>query len=88
MYCFVDYLNVSFYNSEYTLINTNMKQFQGLHKTVHLLQNKLGHFDHILITFLNCLVFCAVFSGSSDFWNVKGFFESNVMTCWVQNSLS
>ena len=33
LYCIV--FNVSFYNSEYTLIKTNMKQFQGLHKTVH-----------------------------------------------------
>ena len=38
LYCIVLYcrlFNVSFYNSEYTLIKTNMKQFQGLHKTVH-----------------------------------------------------
>ena len=41
LYCRL--LNVSFYKSEYTLIKNNMKQIQGLHKTVHLLQNEHAH---------------------------------------------
>ena len=43
LYCILFY--VSFYNSEYTLIKTNMKRFQGLHKTVNLLQNEHAHFE-------------------------------------------
>ena len=54
LYCRL--FKVNFYNSEYTLIRTNMKQFQGLHKTVHLLQNEHAHLfsrNQVLIKFLN-----------------------------------
>ena len=66
-YFYCRLFNVSFYNSEYTLIKTNMKQFQGLHKTVHLLQDEHAHLfsrNLVLIKLLNCLVFCAVFIDS------------------------
>ena len=59
LYCIVLYcrsFNVSFFKSEYTLIKTNMKQFQGLHETVHLLPNEHAHLfsrNQILIKFLN-----------------------------------
>ena len=45
MGCIVLYrlFNVSFYNSENTLIKTNIKQFQGLHRTDYLLQNEHAH---------------------------------------------
>ena len=33
LYCIVHYLILVFYNIEYTLIKTNMKQFQGLLQT-------------------------------------------------------
>ena len=78
LYCFVLYcrlFNVSFYNSEYTLIKTNMKQCQGLHKTVHLLQNEHAHLfsrNQVLIKFLNCLVFCAVFFNSGSDFQILG----------------
>ena len=57
-----------------------MKQFQGLHKTVHSLQNEHAHLfsrNQVLIKFLKCLVFYAVFIDSgSDFqilWFVVPF---------------
>ena len=78
LYCIVLYcrlFNVSFYNSEYTLIKTNMKQFQGLHKTDYLLQNEHAHLFSrykVLIKFLNCLVFCAVFIDSGSEFRILG----------------
>ena len=73
LYCRL--FNVSFYNIEYTLIKTNMKQFQGLHKTVHSLQNEYAHLfsrNQVLIEFLNCLVFCAVFIDSGSEFQILG----------------
>ena len=40
-YCIVCLFNVNFYNSGNSLIQTNIKQFQGLHKALHLLHK--GH---------------------------------------------
>ena len=37
LYCIVCFSMLVFYNSGYSLIQTNIKQFQGLHKAVHLL---------------------------------------------------
>ena len=73
LYCIVLYcrlFNVSFYNSEYTLIKTNMKQFQGLHKTVHSLQNEHAHLfsrNKVLIKFLNCLVLSSMYDADGSF---------------------
>ena len=70
--CIVLYrlFDVSFYNSERTLIKTNIKQFQGLHKTDYLLQNEHAHLfsrNQVLIKSLNCLVFC---DGSLELFSI------------------
>ena len=73
LYCRL--FNFSFYNSEYTLIKTKIKRFQVLHKTVHLLQNEHAHLlsrNQVLIKFLNCLVFCAVFIDSGSEFQILG----------------
>ena len=74
--------NVSFYNSESTLIKTNMKQFQGMHKTDCFLQSKHVHLfsrNQVLFKFLNCLVFFAVFNDSGS--------EFQILCPWKLNSL-
>ena len=56
-------LNVSFYNSGYSLIQTNIKQFHGLQEAVHLMHREHVHlfsWNQVLIRFLNCLAFWAV----------------------------
>ena len=43
LYCIVCLLNVSFCNSGYSLIQTNIKEFQGFHKALHLLHKEHVH---------------------------------------------
>ena len=57
-----------------------MKQFQGQHKTAHLLQNEHAHLfsrNQVLIKFLNCLVFCAVFIDSGSEFQILGPLKLN-----------
>ena len=70
--------NVSFYNSECTLIQTNIKQFQGLYKT-----DIRTCFNQVLIKFLNCFVFSAVFHSRSEFQIIGRSIRSNKKTCKV-----
>ena len=56
LYCIVFLFNVSFYNSGYSLFQTNIKQFHGLYKALHLLHKEHVHlfsWDQVLIEFLN-----------------------------------
>ena len=46
MLCYVCLFNVSFNNSRCSLIQTNLKQFQGLHKALHLVHKEHVHFFH------------------------------------------
>ena len=64
LYCIVLYcivlFNVIFNNSGYSLIQTNIKQFQGLHKAVHLPHKGHVHlfsWNQVLIRLLNFLAF-------------------------------
>ena len=76
LYCIVDYLMLIFIFQ----IKTSMKQFQGLHKTVHLLQNEHVHLfsrNQVLIKFLKCLEFCAVFIDSRSEFQILGPWKHN-----------
>ena len=62
LYCIVCLFNVSFYNSGCSLIQTNIKQFLGLHKAFYLLHKehaepsfKSGFFE--LFSILGCFKF-------------------------------
>ena len=46
MLCYVCLFNVSFYNSGCSLIQHNIKQYQGLHKALHLLHKEHVHCSH------------------------------------------
>ena len=76
IYCIVLCLfNVSFYNSGCSLIQTNIKQFQGLHKALHLMHEEHVHlfsWNQILIRFLNCLAFWAVLISSGSEFQIFG----------------
>ena len=46
LHCIACLLNVSFYNSGCLLTHTNIKLFQGLHKSLHLLHTEHVHLFH------------------------------------------
>ena len=95
MYGIVCLLNVSFYNSRYSLIQINIKQCQGLHRAVHLQHKEHVHlfsWNQVLIRFLNCLAFWDVLISSGSEFQIFGPWElSDLISCsfnlWNQKGI-
>ena len=80
LYCIVWLFNVSSYDSGRSLIQTNIKEIQGLYIALHLLHKEHMHlfsWNQVLIKFLNCLAFWAVLISSRSKFQIFGPWKLN-----------